>query len=464
MAIEKLDNWELVIKGSDLEDGVYYRLEDWQRSCALVREIGTDSPEMVIFGVKGQEYIRIDNLIAPYYRTEYNRNTMRFSMVQNGRWVNTGFELPIPLQTMLEIRNLAPDKRIFLKGTLYRDVLEGSHPINLYMIALKGKLLYERVVPIYLENVEVPEFKPDVNYVLRTEDVVKPVFEEWNVNNPKATVVPTTETSYILNEPIEVLWNHPEISEKDVEFRVFWDSRDLKVMPRLDHMTLPPSDGRTKYIEAEVLIKTNNFVKNALTADVSAGSAVSVTVSGDVRDIYPVGTEVMIADDNNAEIAKVVNLAYDSTNDVTTITLDYLVNSYTTAANAAIYTAAYILREQPIPHVDVIAPNNDVVLVSPTTGQVFVKTGNDAEPYKFEYYASRRYGGATTFSLRVLPERYRKVEYPHKLSFIFVNKSGITPTKTGKLTLYTKSIYLVRMPPDVRNAYLNAKKAAENWL
>ena len=85
MAIEKLDNWELVIKGSELEDG-RYRLEDWQKSCALVREIGTDSPTTVVFGVKDQEYIRIDNLIAPYYHTEYNRNRMRFSLMENGRW------------------------------------------------------------------------------------------------------------------------------------------------------------------------------------------------------------------------------------------------------------------------------------------------------------------------------------------------------------------------------------------
>ena len=318
MAIEKLDNWELVIKGSDLEDGKF-RLEDWQKSCALVREIGTDSPTTVVFGVKDQEYIRIDNLIAPYYHTEYNRNRMRFSLVENGRWKNTGFELPIPLQTYIEIRGLEEDKRIYLRGTLYRNVLEGSHPINLYLIALKGKLAYERVVPIYHRNIEVTEFKPNINYVLRTEDVVSPKFEEWNVNDPKATIVPTTETTYILNEPIEVLWNHPEISEKDVEFRVFWDQTDLKVMPRLDHMILPPSDGRTKYIEEQVLIKTTNFVKKALAEDVNAGSAVSVKVSGaDVRDIYSVGTEVMVADDNNAEIAKVVNIDYDGAD--TTIT------------------------------------------------------------------------------------------------------------------------------------------------
>ena len=463
MAIEKLDNWELVIKGSDLEDGKF-RLEDWQKTCALVREIGTDSPTTVVFGVKDQEYIRIDNLIAPYYHTEYNRNKMRFSLMQNGRWINTGFELPIPLQTYIEIRGLDSDKRIYLRGTLYRNVLEGSHPINLYLIALKGKLSYERVVPLYYRNVEVSEFKPNINYVLRTEDVVSPKFEEWNVNDPKATIVPTTETTYILNEPIEVLWNHPEISEKDVEFRVFWDQTDLKVMPRLDHMILPPSDGRTKYIEEEVLIKTTNFAKNALTADVDAGSAVSVTVSGDVRDIYSVGTEVMIADDNNAEIAKVVNIDYDGGTDKTTITLDVLKNSYKTADNAAIYTAAYALREQPIAPVDVIAPNNDVVLVSVATGQVFVKTGHDTEKYTFEYYASRRYGGATTFSLRILPERYRRIEYPHKLAFIFVNKSGVTPTQTGKFTLYTKSIYLVKMPPETRQAYINAKASAEKWL
>jgi len=462
MAIEKLDNWELVIKGSDLEDGKF-RLEDWQKSCALVREIGTDSPTTVVFGVKDQEYIRIDNLIAPYYHTEYNRNRMRFSLVENGRWKNTGFELPIPLQTYIEIRGLEEDKRIYLRGTLYRNVLEGSHPINLYLIALKGKLAYERVVPIYHRNIQVTEFKPDINYVLRTEDVVSPKFEEWNVNDPKATIVPTTETTYILNEPIEVLWNHPEISEKDVEFRVFWDQTDLKVMPRLDHMILPPSDGRTKYIEEQVLIKTTNFVKKALAEDVNAGSAVSVKVSGaDVRDIYSVGTEVMVADDNNAEIAKVVNIDYDGAD--TTITLDVLKNSYKTADNAAIYTAAYALREQPIAPVDVVAPNNDKVLVSIPTGQVFVKTGHDTEKYTFEYYASRRYGGATTFSLRVLPERFRRIEYPHKLSFIFVNKSGVTPTQTGTFTLYTKAIYLVTMPAETRQAYINAKASAEKWL
>ena len=463
MAIERLDNWELVIKGSDLEDGKY-RLEDWQKSCALVREIGTDSPTTVVFGVKDQEYIRIDNLIAPYYHTEYNRNRMRFSLVENGRWINTGFELPIPLQTYLEIRGLDSDKRIYLKGTLYRNILEGSHPINLYLIALKTKLSYERVVPIYYKNVEVSEFKPNINYVLRTEDVVSPKFEEWNVNDPKATVVPTTETTYILNEPIQVLWNHPEISEKDVEFRVFWDQTDLKVMPRLDHMILPPSDGRTKYTEEEVLIKTTNFVKTALDADVNAGSAVSVTVSGDATNIYPAGAEVMIADNNNAEIAKVVNVSYESGTDKTTITLDVLKNSYKTADGAAIYTAAYALREQPIAPVDVTAPNNDTVLVSVPTGQVFVKTGHDTEKYTFQYYASRRYGGSSIFSLRVLPEKYRRVEYPHKLAFIFVNKSGVTPTQTGKFTLYTKAIYIIRMPTETRQAYINAKASAKEWL
>ena len=234
-------------------------------------------------------------------------------------------------------------------------------------------------------------------------------------------------------------------------------------MPRLDHMILPPSDGRTKYIEEQVLIKTTNFVKKALAEDVNAGSAVSVKVSGaDVRDIYSVGTEVMVADDNNAEIAKVVNIDYDGAD--TTITLDVLKNSYKTADNAAIYTAAYALREQPIAPVDVVAPNNDKVLVSIPTGQVFVKTGHDTEKYTFEYYASRRYGGATTFSLRVLPERFRRIEYPHKLSFIFVNKSGVTPTQTGTFTLYTKAIYLVTMPAETRQAYINAKASAEKWL
>jgi len=463
MAIERIDNWELVIRGKDLEDGKF-RLEDWQKSCALVREIGTDSPTTVVFGVRDQEYIRIDKLIAPYYHTEYNKNTMRFSLLENGRWINTGFELPIPLQTELKIQGLAEDKRIYLRGTLYRNVLEGSHPINLYLIALKGKLAYERIVPLYYKDIEVSEFKPNTNYVLRTEDVVTPKFEEWNINDPKATIVPTTETTYILNEPIEVLWNHPEISEKDVEFRVFWDTQDLKVMPRLDHMILPPSNGLTKYIKEEVLIKTTNFVKKALTADVSAGSAVSVTVSGDASDIYSVGTEVMVADNNNAEIAKVVNISYDSTADTTTITLDKLKNSYKTADGAAIYTAAYALRNQPIAEVDIAAPGNDTVLISSSTGQVFVKTGNDTENYTFEYYALRRYGGATIFSLRTLPERYRRIEYPHKLAFIFVNKSGVTPTQTGKFTLYTKSIYLARMPAETRQAYINAKASAERWL
>lgn len=452
--MEIIHDWEWVIYGKDLDENNQIRLEDAETTCALVREIGTDSPTTISFGVEDIIYIRINKLIAPFYKSTYNLNRMQFSKVRDGKWVTTGFELPIPLDRDITINGLGPNNRIYLKGTLFKGVLRADDPINRYLRARMVEVPYKRLHPILFENVEIPTtFGKDKKFILRTDGVATPVMEEWDPTNPHYTIVPEKNTKYILNNPIEVLWEHDELPPEGVEFRIWYDgSEDLKVRPRLDHMFLPPSDGKSRYTKESILIPTAMVKSLTLSSDVSAGSNVTITVDEAVTagvDVS-VGQHVLIYESaEKYEIAKVVGVTEGSAG-AASITVDRLVNSY--SAGAKIYLPVSKLEYQPLAPVDVITnPGGGVAVVHNPTGEIFVTAGHDTTEFVFGYYAFRIGGGKDVFTMAKLPRKYRELEDPHKLTFMFVNKYGDI-TETGKMTLYTLAQFYRTVPPEVAEA------------
>jgi len=452
--MEIIDNWELVIKGSDLVNN-FTRLEDSENNCALVREIGTDSPDTISFGVEDIIYTRINKLIAPYYKGAYNLNRMQFSQVRDGKWFTTGFELPIPLDRDIYISGLASNKKVYLKGTLFKGILRGDDPVNRYLRARMVEVPYKKLHPLYYENVQVPTtFQDNKKFILRTDDVANPTFEEWDATNPHYTIVPEKNTKYVLNNPIEVLWTHDEIPVEDVEFRVWYDGvEDLKVKPRLDHMFLPPSDGKSRWVQESILIKAAQPKAYDVGAGgvPAAGSNVDITLAtASEAAKFPQGTKALISDGTNYEIVTVLD------NDTTggTVTVDKITKDYTDTndGDTKLYTPVTQLKYQPLAEVDVEAPVAGIVAVDNATGLVFATAGDDNDPFVFKYYAFVIGGGKDIFTMRALNEKYRVLEDPHKITFMFVNKSGVDPTKTGTLTLYTLSQFYRSTPPEVASA------------
>jgi len=466
MAIERIDNWEMVIYGKDLENGKI-RLEDSETTCAIVREIGTDSAKTVSFGVEGITYIRINKLIAPYYKAQYNLNRMQFSKIRDGKWVTTGFELPIPIDSDIEISGLDPDKKIYLKGTLFKGVLEASHPINKYLIARKVEVPYKRLHPILFEDVTIPTtFTKNKKFILRTDGVSRPILEEWDAVNPHYTIAPDKDVRYVLNNPIEVLWDHEEIPPEGVEFRIWYDgTEDLKVTPRLDHMFLPPSDGKSRYTKEHMLIPTAQVRSLTLSADVHAGSNVTLKVNEAVTAgaTVAVGQNVLIYESADKwEIAKVVAVNEGSAGSAS-IVVDRIEKNY--SAGAKIFMPVAKLKYPPLEPVDVIVnPGGGLATVYTPTGEVFVTEGHDLEEFVFGYYAFRIGGGKDIFSMNVLPQKYRDLSHPHKLTFMFVNKYG-NPTVEGRVTVYTLAILYRSVPPEtaeqVSRTYAEARPFIE---
>jgi len=91
MAIERIDNWELVLHGSDLDANNRYKIEDSHIRCALIREIGTDSSTLVDFGLRDHPFMDIDTFIAPYYKSSNNLNLMKISGKKGLNWKFTDF-------------------------------------------------------------------------------------------------------------------------------------------------------------------------------------------------------------------------------------------------------------------------------------------------------------------------------------------------------------------------------------
>jgi hypothetical protein len=419
------------------------RLEDSEINCAIVREIGTDSPTTISFGVEDITYIKINKLIAPFYKGSYNLNRMQFSQVRDGKWVTTGFELPIPLDRDIVISGLASDKRVYLKGTLFKGVLRGDDPINRYLRARMVEVPYKKLHPLLYENVTIPStFDLNKKFILRTDDVSAPTFEEWDTTRPHYTIVPEKNTKYILNNPIEVLWTHDELAPEDVEFRVWYDGvEDLKVQPRLDHMFLPPSDGKSRWTEDKILVSSSQIKAKTIANAVAAGYNVKVTVDGGVlisgySGIFSPGDHVMIAQSGQAEIAKVTEVQAHS-NTSADLYLDRVENSYLSGV-AKVYAPVYHIGQALEPADFKVKPSGANALADPANGQVFVDTADVTSGYVIGYYRHKIGGGKDIFSLRTLPEKYRVLEDPHKLTFMFVNR-GNDITKTGTMTLYTLS-------------------------
>lgn len=461
--MEIIDNWEWVIKGSDLTNNTI-RLEDAEMSCALIREIGTDNGNLITFGVEDITYIKIDKLIAPFYKSTYNLNRMQFSQYRDGKWVSTGFELPIPIDSDIFINNLGSDNRVYLKGTLFKGVLRADDPINRYLRARMVEVPYKNLYPIYYQNVEIPStFSSNSKFVLRTDNVSSPTLEAWDPTNPHYTIVPEKNEKYVLNNPIEVLWQHEELDAADVEFRIWYDgTEDLKVRPRLDHMLLPPSDGKSKYVTENKLITTAQVKAYDVAAGgvPAAGSGVDITMAtaAEAGKFAP-GVKALLSDGTNYEIVTVL----DSDSTAGTVTVDKVSYAYDDAAagNSKLYLPATQLMYQPLAPVDVLNnPGGGIVAVDYANGLVFVTAGHDTTNFQFGYYAHYEVGGKDIFTMRALPERYRILEDPHKLSFIFINR-GSDVTTTGSVTVYTLAQVIKSTPPEVAAAIARTKGEAQ---
>jgi len=462
--VEIIDNWEWVIKGSDLDSNNRIRLEDAETSCAIVREIGTDSGDLITFKVEEITYIRFDKLIAPYYKASYNLNRMNFSQVRDGRWVSTGFELPIPIDSDIYFENLNSDKRVYLKGTLIKGVLRADDAVNRYLRARMVEVPYKNLHPIYYKDVTIPStFGANKKFILRTDDVSSPTMQEWDPTNPHYTIVPEKNTKIVLNNPIEVLWLHDELEPQDVEFRIWYDGvEDLKVRPRLDHMFLPPSDGKSLYTIEEISITTGQVKSYDVAAGgvPAAGSNVDITLAtaSEAAKFQP-GTKALISDGTNYEIVTVL----DNDTGAGTVTVDRITKDYTddAAGDSKLYSPVTELRYQPLAEIDVLNnPGDGIVTVDYGTGLVFVTAGSDDENFKFGYYAHVGVGGKDIFTMRQLPERYRVLEDPHKLTFMFINK-GSDISETGTMTLYTLAQLIRAAPPEVASAVERTKQEAQ---
>lgn len=268
---EREDNWELVVTGADLTNN-RIKIEDPSLNCALVREIGTDQATPVVFGVRDNPYMTIDNFIAPYYNASNNMNKMRLSEKKGAAWKFTGFELPIALDKEIEITGLESAKRLYMKGTLYRNVLSTDHPINKWMMSRMIEHSYKQLRPLYWKDVVIPGgLTTNKEFVLDEASPTELV--AWDASNPKYTIDPSKNIRYNLRNTIQVLWNEEVALPKDIEFRLKHNNVDLKVQPRLDHMFFPPSDGASRYVTETLYMKSISDCETAWTA--GSGAVVS---------------------------------------------------------------------------------------------------------------------------------------------------------------------------------------------
>lgn len=266
---EREDNWEFVVTGADLTNN-RIKIEDPSLNCALVREIGTDQAESISFGVRDNPYMSIDSFIAPYYNASNNMNRMRLSEKKGTAWKFTGFELPVALDKELEITGLEDAKRLYMRGTLYRNVLSTDHPINRWMMSRMVEHSYKQLRPLYFKDVVIPAgLTTNKEYVLNESAPTELV--AWDTSSPKYTIDPAKNIRYNLRNTIQVLWNEEIAPPKDIEFRLKHNNIDLKVQPRLDHMFFPPSDGASRYVTETLYMKS---ISDCETAWTGVGDAV----------------------------------------------------------------------------------------------------------------------------------------------------------------------------------------------
>lgn len=519
MAIERIDNWELVLAGSELDGNNRYKIEDSHIRCALIREIGTDSSTMVDFGLRDHPYMDIDTFIAPYYKGSNNLNVMRFSGKKGLKWAFTGFELPLPLDLELEINGLASAERVYMKGTLFKNVMSADDPINQYLMARLIEHNYKQLRPLYWKDVTIDAAfdTADEEYVLDTSGAVADLVP-WKPQDPKYTMSPSQNISYVIKNTIQVMWGDETLLPKDVEFRLKHNRIDVGAMPRLDHMFLPPADGITRYMEetlsvggiddcdsdatwggdtANALVSAQNTIlkegDNAIkvtcdgtgwlndaiiytdlaaafdpTGFTEIGFWIGATVALDAGDL----TLVLSSADNAAKAfveAKLPKIAATAASaDMSYIRV--LIPAYpgdiksvgfkNTSGGSLINNNIYIDDIRALPLRVTGNPMQDLVkvldAVTPfaaipyaanyATGEIELTYSTIPTSVLVGYYAFRSGGGRDVFSLREIKADYHKVTYPHKQSYVFVNKSGANPSGTATMDLYTLAEYYQTIP------------------
>ena len=531
MGIERVDNWELVINGSDLTPAGpatgRIKIEDSHIRAALIREIGTDSPPTnpVSFGIRDKPYVTIDEYIAPFYKASNNLNVMRASTRAGLKWGFTGFEWALPVDSELEITGLGSDRRIYLRGSLYKGVLSTDDPINRYLLSRSVEHAYKQLRPLYWKDAVIPAaFVPGKQYVLDTSGAA-PVLVEWNPQDPRYTIAPSANIYYNIRNTIQVMWPDELVLPKDVEFRIKHDRIDVGAQPRLDHMFLPPADGITRIVEetlyfksihdcetiwtlsgnwtvsleetfvqegtksAKLSIDNANSVAGSLIAykdlatpvNISGFTAVGMWVAATTR-IAPGAVALRL--DNTAgcaspieeillpEIPAIagdkVNMAYVVLYLKTPEALDAIasVGLVDVSGLGSPYTNdIYIDDIRPLPNKLTQNPMASTeVLGTPTptgtglaissinyaTGEVLFTYDNIPTSVLMTYYALRSGGGRDVFSLREIKTEYHTARYPHKQSYVFMNKGTGTPDGTKKMDLYTLAEYHQEIPAEQR--------------
>jgi len=541
MAIERVDNWELVIYGSDLTpEGPAtgrIKIEDSHIRAALIREMGTDSPptKPVSVGIRDRPYITIDEYIAPFYKASNNLNVMRASTRNGLKWGFTGFEWPLPVDSEIEITGLESDRRIYLRGSLYKGVLSTDDPINRYLMSRSVEHQYKQLRPLYWKDVTIDAgFAPGKQYVLDTSGAVADLVE-WNPQDPRYSIAPAANIYYIIRNTIQVMWPDERVLPKDVEFRIKHDRIDVGAQPRLDHMFLPPADGITRIVE-ETLYFNSIADCEAIWADGSGGHctpgledtivqegaksaklvidnvgcadliaykdlASAVDISGftavgmwigadrsDAADARIAPGAVALRLDNTAgcgspieeillpEIPDIAgdkdNMAYvvlylktpEALDAVASVGLVDVAGNAIKGSDVGETITIYIDDIRPLPNklthnpmasTEVLGtPDGGAGLrissINYATGEVVFTYTSIPTSVLMTYYALRSGGGRDIFSLREINEAYHTVRYPHKQSYVFVNKGAGTPDGTKKMDLYTLAEYHQEIPAEQR--------------
>ncbi len=530
MGIERVDNWELVLTQDDLDSNDRYKIEDSHIRCALIREIGTDSPDPVTFGVRDHPYIDIDTFIAPYYKSSNNLNLMRFSRKKGLKWNFTGFELPLPLDMELDIDGLdaGGEYRVYMKGSLYKSVLSNDDPINQYLMARMIEHSYKQLRPIYFKDITIPSLNftdADDELVL---DADTNTLVQWKPQDPKYTIAPSQNTTYVINNTIQVMWGDEGLLPKEVAFRLKHDRIDVGVTPRLDHMFMPPGDGITRYVEETLDIGGIDDCDDASNWAATTGSVVAATAQanimkeGDAAIELDCSADTFFAPDGTIynDLAAAVDLsdwtmigfwigsivalnAGDLTlvcGDVDGTAGDGIALPFVNAAlptiplaaipdtltymrvllpampgtilksiglkntsGADIKTKIYIddIRALPLkvrgnPMESYVKSTFDPTTVGAAIASINYANGEIQLTYDtipdellIGYYALRSGGGRDVFSLREINQVYHRIEYPHKQSYVFSNKTGNDPTGAATMDLYTLAEYYQVMPAEL---------------
>jgi hypothetical protein len=506
MGIERVDNWELVINGSDLTPTGpatgRIKIEDSHIRAALIREIGTDSPptKPVSFGIRDKPYVTIDEYIAPFYKASNNLNVMRASTRDRLKWGFTGFEWALPVDSEIEITGLDSDRRIYLRGSLYKGVLSTDDPINRYLLSRSVEHAYKQLRPLYWKDAAIPAgFAPGKQYVLDTSGAL-PALVEWNPQDPRYTIAPSANIYYNIKNTIQVMWPDELVLPKDVEFRIKHDRIDVGAQPRLDHMFLPPADGITRIVEETLYFKSISDCEamwddsiGHVTTDQESGAGLvkEGTYSAKLLIATDFGTGLVAFE----ELTPVVDISAftmvgfwirastlqeegvfslylcetaNGTLPVETITIPKLVagewtyvvgylrraNVDNAIASVALYANGdpgvvdvYIddirplpnkLTQNPMASTEVLGePEGGAGLaigsINYATGEVLFTYTSIPTYVLMTYYALRSGGGRDVFSLREINAAYHTARYPHKQSYVFLNKGAGTPDGLKKM-------------------------------